>query len=86
MVAYLDEQQIKSTFFVVGSRVISFPQTLQEEFMSGHQVAVHTWSHPYLTTLTNEQIIAELGWTRQAIRDVIGVSPSMMRPPYGDIE
>ena len=54
--------------------------------MSGHQVAVHTWSHPYLTTLTNEQIIAELGWTRQAIRDVIGVSPSMMRPPYGDIE
>lgn len=86
LLKYLDEQQIKSTFFVVGSRVISFPQTLQEEFMSGHQVAVHTWSHPYLTTLTNEQIIAELGWTRQAIRDVIGVSPSMMRPPYGDIE
>ncbi|KAG8926247.1 chitin deacetylase [Tulasnella sp. 418] len=37
-------------------------------------------------TLTNEQIVAELGWTRKAIKDVIGVSPNTMRPPYGDID
>lgn len=54
--------------------------------MSGHQIAVHTWSHPYLTTLTNEQIIAELGWTKKIMRDVTGVTPNMMRPPFGDIE
>ena len=83
---YLNQQQIKTTFFTIGSRVLQFPNTAREEYMAGHQLGVHTWSHPYLTTLTNEQIIAELGWTRQAIRDVIGVSPSMMRPPYGDIE
>jgi peptidoglycan/xylan/chitin deacetylase (PgdA/CDA1 family) len=47
---------------------------------------VHTWSHHPLTTLTNEQIIAELGWTRKAIKDVAGVSPLTMRPPYGDID
>lgn len=83
---YLDEQKLKSTFFVVGSRVISFPATLQAEYVGGHQIAVHTWSHPPLTTLTNDQIIAELGWTKKAIKDVLGVSPNMMRPPYGDIE
>ena len=54
--------------------------------MSGHQIAVHTWSHPYLTTLTNEQVIAELGWTKKVIKDILGVTPSYMRPPYGDIE
>lgn len=37
-------------------------------------------------TLTNEQIIAELGWTREAIRQITGVSPNTMRPPYGDID
>ena len=42
--------------------------------------------HPYLTTLTNEQIIAELGWTKKVIYDVLGVTPLYMRPPYGDIE
>ena len=59
---------------------------LQTEYMSGHQIGVHTWSHPPLTTLSNEQIIAELGWTKKVIRDVLGVTPNTMRPPYGDIE
>jgi peptidoglycan/xylan/chitin deacetylase (PgdA/CDA1 family) len=86
LLQYLDSQTLKSTFFVVGSRVISFPITLQYEYISGHQIAVHTWSHPSLTQLTNEQIIAELGWSRKAIKDVLGVTPNMMRPPFGDIE
>jgi peptidoglycan/xylan/chitin deacetylase (PgdA/CDA1 family) len=72
--------------FVVGSRVISFPSLLQEEFIAGHQIAVHTWSHYPLTTLTNEQIIAELGWSKKVIYDVLGVTPTIMRPPYGDID
>ena len=55
-------------------------------FPSGHQLSVHTWSHPFLTTLTNEQIIAELGWTKKAIKDITGVTPNTMRPPYGDID
>ena len=86
LLAYLDQQKLRSTFFVVGSRVISFPNTLQEEYMSGHQIAVHTWSHPSLTQLSNEEIIAELGWSKKVIKDVLGVTPNMMRPPFGDIE
>jgi peptidoglycan/xylan/chitin deacetylase (PgdA/CDA1 family) len=86
LLSYLDQQKLKSTFFVVGSRCISFPATLQYEYIDGHQIAVHTWSHPSLTTLTNEQIIAEFGWTKKVIFDVTGVTPNMFRPPYGDIE
>ncbi|KAH9487078.1 Chitin deacetylase [Psilocybe cubensis] len=86
LLAYLDQENLKSTFFVVGSRVISFPAILQTEYMSQHQIGVHTWSHPPLTTLTNEQIIAELGWTKKVIKDVLGVTPNMMRPPFGDID
>ncbi|KAL0950744.1 hypothetical protein HGRIS_007517 [Hohenbuehelia grisea] len=83
---YLDEQHLKSTFFVVGSRVISNPATLQLQYMSEHQIAVHTWSHPALTTLSNAEIIAELGWSKKVIKDVLGVTPNMMRPPFGDID
>ncbi|QRW07137.1 chitin deacetylase [Ceratobasidium sp. AG-Ba] len=70
LLQYLDQQQLKSTFFIVGSRAISRPQILQSEYMGGHQLSVHTWSHPSLTTLTTEQIIAELGWTKKAIKDI----------------
>jgi hypothetical protein len=59
---------------------------VQAEYMAGHQLSVHTWSHPALTTLTNEQIVAELGWTAKVIKAVTGVTPNTMRPPYGDID
>lgn len=83
---YLNQQNITTTFFVVGSRVLSRPQMLQSEYMSGHQISVHTWSHPYLTKLSNAEIVAELGWSKQVIKDVIGVTPNTFRPPYGDID
>jgi len=83
---YLTKKDITATFFVVGSRVIERPAVLIEEYMSGHEISVHTWSHKHLTSLTNEQIVAELGWTREAIRRVLGVTPTTMRPPYGDID
>lgn len=83
---YLDANSLKTTWFIVGSRAISRPDILQAEYMSGHQLAVHTWSHPYLTTLSNEQIIAELGWTKKAIKDITGLTPNYFRPPYGDMD
>jgi len=83
---YLQEKQVSATFFVVGSRVIEYPGILINEYMAGHEISVHTWSHPHLTSLTNAQIVAELGWTRKAIQAVLGVTPTTMRPPYGDID
>ena len=54
--------------------------------MAAHQLAVHTWSHPEMTTLTNEEIIAEFGWTKKIIKDVTGVTPTFWRPPFGDVD
>ncbi|KAG8854830.1 chitin deacetylase [Serendipita sp. 411] len=83
---YLSSQNLHTTFFVVGSRAISRQDILQAEYMQGHQLSVHTWSHPALTTLTNDQIIAELGWTAKVIKEITGVTPNTFRPPYGDID
>jgi peptidoglycan/xylan/chitin deacetylase (PgdA/CDA1 family) len=41
----LKEKDVRATFFVVGSRVIERPGMLIEEYMSGHEISVHTWSH-----------------------------------------
>ncbi|KAF9218974.1 glycoside hydrolase/deacetylase [Gyrodon lividus] len=83
---YLSSKNLTSTFFVVGSRVVERPQVLVEEYMAGHEIAVHTWSHRPLTMLTTEQVVAELGYTRKAIKQVLGVTPTLMRPPFGDID
>ncbi|CAE6458846.1 unnamed protein product [Rhizoctonia solani] len=83
---YLEEQKLKATFYVIGSNVIDKPAILQATYLAGHEIALHTWSHRALTTLSNEEIIAELGWNMKAIKDVTGVTPKGMRPPYGDID
>ena len=39
-----------------------------------------------MTSLTNEQIVAELKWTEKAIFSIIGVTPLYWRPPFGDVD
>lgn len=86
LLKYFDQEDIRATFFAIGSRIISRPAILQDEYMTGNQIAVHTWSHPYMTTKTTEEVIVELAWTKKVIKDSLGVTPIYWRPPYGDID
>ncbi|KAI8365263.1 uncharacterized protein BYT42DRAFT_158362 [Radiomyces spectabilis] len=82
----LDKTNTKATFFMVGGQVVKFPELTLRAYKSGHELAMHTWSHNYMTTLTNEQLVAELKWNELVIKEVTGVSPRYFRPPYGDID
>ncbi|KAF9959708.1 chitin deacetylase [Mortierella alpina] len=86
LIEFLDEKQLTATFFIVGSRVLEFPEILKEQVARGHQLAMHTWSHAGLTTLTNQEIVAEIRWTEKIIRDVTGLTMRYVRPPYGDVD
>ncbi|KAI8357647.1 hypothetical protein B0O80DRAFT_424644 [Mortierella sp. GBAus27b] len=86
MMKYLTEKQLTATFFIVGSRVLEYPDILKEQVAQGHHIAMHTWSHAGLTTLTNHQIVAEIRWSEKIIRDVTGLTMKYVRPPYGDTD
>ena len=54
---------------------------------AGGHIAVHTWSHGYMTSLSNEDVLSELGWTMQLIADLNGGRiPRYWRPPFGDVD
>jgi peptidoglycan/xylan/chitin deacetylase (PgdA/CDA1 family) len=61
----------KSTFFVMGSNVLENPQILMDIYNAGHTIGIHTWSHPFLTSLTNDEIVAEIFWTAKLIHDIL---------------
>ncbi|KAF9292122.1 chitin deacetylase [Linnemannia elongata] len=82
---YLKTNKLSASFFVIGSNAIQYPDTLKREVAEGHHLASHTWSHHALTTLTNEQIVAEMKWTEKAVMEATGLRLKYMRPPYGDI-
>ncbi|KAH9270684.1 hypothetical protein BASA83_007044 [Batrachochytrium salamandrivorans] len=55
----LAANNVKATFFVIGSRVLDGWEYLKAVHDAGHQIGIHTWSHRSLTTLTNDQIVAD---------------------------
>ncbi|KAG0258221.1 chitin deacetylase [Linnemannia exigua] len=82
----LKQANVTSTFFVVGSRVLEYPETLLQQVKEGHHIGLHTWSHAGMTTLTNEQIVAEIKWAEKVVFDVTGLKTKYWRPPYGDVD
>ncbi|GJJ68136.1 peptidoglycan-N-acetylglucosamine deacetylase [Entomortierella parvispora] len=86
LMSHLKSKKITATFFIVGSRVLEYPEILKEQVAQGHHLAMHTWSHAGLTTLTNHQIVAEIKWTEKIIKDVTGLTMKYVRPPYGDTD
>jgi len=72
---------------MIGYQILYYPNEFLTAFQAGHDIACHTWTHPYMTTLTNLEIVAELGWTMQLIANSTGGRlPKFWRPPYGDTD
>jgi len=83
---FLTEQKQKATMYYIGSNVQNWPLEAQRALTDGHEICVHTWSHPYMTAVPSEQAFAEMWYTMQMIKLAIGVTPTCFRPPYGDID
>lgn len=82
----LDSLKHKSTFFNLGYNIVNNPDMYRKVLEQGHLVGTHTWSHPYLPSLTNEQIIAQLEWSIWAMNATGNHTPKWFRPPYGGID
>ncbi|KAJ6548224.1 chitin deacetylase [Mycena vulgaris] len=85
LLSFLKTNNQPVTHFMIGSNIIYNPKQFQTAFNQGDDIAVHTWTHPYMTTRSNLQVVAELGWTIEIIHNSTGGRvPKFWRPPYGD--
>ncbi|PCH41197.1 carbohydrate esterase family 4 protein, partial [Wolfiporia cocos MD-104 SS10] len=85
---FLAEQGVHATHFMIGVNILWNSDEFLMAFQTNQDdIAVHTWTHPYMTTLSNLQIVSELGWTMQLIHNSTGGRlPRFWRPPYGDTD
>ena len=81
----LDQHGAKATFFLIGSKVSSQANVVRSIHARGHQLGNHSWSHPELPKLPVDQIAGEIDRTNDAIKQATGVTPTVMRPPYGAV-
>ncbi|CAM0138545.1 hypothetical protein VKS41_007165 [Umbelopsis sp. WA50703] len=83
---FLQQQNLKASMFYIGSNVLDWPYGAMRGLKDGHHIADHTWSHQLMTTLTNQEVLAELYYTQKAIKLVTGVTPKYWRPAFGDVD
>ncbi len=81
----LDHEEVKATFFLVGSRVDESPFLAQDIKNRGHDIGNHTYYHPNLTWLSPEQIRAEILAASWTIERHTGVKPLFSRAPGGNV-
>ncbi|MEU8886572.1 polysaccharide deacetylase family protein [Streptomyces sp. NPDC048442] len=80
----LKEEKVPATFFLLGEKhVLRHPDVVRRMHREGHELANHTWTHRILIHFTEEEVRSELSRTQDAIRQVSGVTPTLMRPPQG---
>jgi peptidoglycan/xylan/chitin deacetylase (PgdA/CDA1 family) len=81
----LAAHHIKATFFVIGENVANYPKIVERAAREGHEIANHSWSHPNFGKMSDEGVRRQLWRTDDAIKNVTGVRPALLRPPYGSI-
>ncbi|MFD6612369.1 bifunctional polysaccharide deacetylase/glycosyltransferase family 2 protein [Micromonospora chalcea] len=78
----LDKYQVRGTFFVIGSQVVRNPEVTRRLVAEGHELGVHTFTHPDLAALPQWRRELEYAQTQLAIASTTGVRTSLLRFPY----
>jgi cellulose synthase/poly-beta-1,6-N-acetylglucosamine synthase-like glycosyltransferase/peptidoglycan/xylan/chitin deacetylase (PgdA/CDA1 family) len=78
----LRKHDARATFFVVGSQVARHPDVARQIVNDGHELGVHTFTHPDLAALPQWRRELEYSQTQLAIAHAAGVSTSLLRFPY----
>lgn len=80
----LKQNDVKATFFVVGSMIQGREPILKRIYNEGHSIGLHTYSHKYNQIYSSEdEFIKEMEKTSKEIKKVIGIQPNIIRFPYG---
>lgn len=77
---------VKTTFFVVGDWAEKYPESVKALHDAGHEVMSHSNHHDHYNSLSTQQIIDDVTASNERISAVTGVTPTLIRCPYGEYD
>jgi cellulose synthase/poly-beta-1,6-N-acetylglucosamine synthase-like glycosyltransferase/peptidoglycan/xylan/chitin deacetylase (PgdA/CDA1 family)/spore germination protein YaaH len=80
----LKQYRVPAAFFVVGANANLHPNLLKRIFSEGHEIGNHTYTHPNITAVSQEEFDIELNTTQRLIESFLGRSTLLFRPPYAE--
>jgi len=79
----LKQYGVRATFFVIGKNAAANPDLVRRIVAEGHSVGTHSWSHPYLTSLGDEQARTEVVRAQDTVQSIDSGGLPFFRLPYG---
>ncbi|HHW99287.1 MAG TPA: polysaccharide deacetylase family protein [Firmicutes bacterium] len=86
MLATLEEEQVRATFFLVGRWAAKYPDLVRAIAAGGHEFGNHAYSDPHLPMLSREAIAQEIERTSAVIKEITGQEVLFFSPPYNDFD
>jgi len=83
LLEYLEKEEVPATFFMCGMNVKRLPDIAGQVAAGGHQLGNHTYSHPNLFFKSRTFIDQEFTEAQKIIQFETGVTPMLLRAPYG---
>jgi peptidoglycan/xylan/chitin deacetylase (PgdA/CDA1 family) len=79
----LKRRKLHATFFMIGQRIATAPDLARRVLAEGHDVGNHTFTHPNLTKLPDQEVEAEIQKTQDIMDEMLNYRAAWFRPPYG---
>lgn len=76
-------EEVRATFFLLGSRAQAAPELVRRIAAAGHVIGNHSWSHPNLGLIGRGRIREELVRTSAQLEQITGSPVRYFRPPFG---
>lgn len=80
----LEKYNVKATWFVLGKACENNPEMLKQIAAAGHEIGNHSYSHANFFNLSLNGVLNEVNNTQTIVKNLTGVTPSYVRPPYGN--
>lgn len=80
----LDKYNVKTTFFMTGGWVDSYPDKVLEIYNRGHDLGNHSQNHKEMSKLSVSEQKEEILSVADKIKEITGYTSFLFRPPYGD--
>ncbi len=78
----LKQYHVPGAFMVIGESAQDNSGLLKREVREGHEIANHTYTHPDISEISDNQLKLELNLTERLLGAELGVQPLYFRPPY----
>ena len=78
----LADNHIRATFFMIGSVLSDYPRLGRAVRDAGMAIGNHSWDHP----IRPQDPVGEITDTDAEIHKILGITPTLFRPPYGALD